>query len=255
MIIFVGKKMVHSQELHCPHCTGNDLVKNGKSENATQRWRCNHCKKSFRLDYRYNARKPGMKEKIIEMTLNSSGVRDIERVLKVHRDTVTSVLKKTLKTNPYFLTTEEKGNLARLEIGIKCSSEMDEFWSFVGNKSNQRWTWYAIEKNSGRILAWHNGKRQDKDFLILWDLLKPFGIDRYYTDDWGSYSKYIPAEKHQIGKDQTWKIERKNLNFRTHIKRLNRKTICFSKNGTIHDNVIGMYIEQYYYKTGTYGNN
>jgi IS1 family transposase len=33
-------------------------------------------------------------------------------------------------------------------------------------------------------------------------------------------------------------IERKNLNFRTHLKRLNRKTICFSKN-----------------KTGTYVNN
>ncbi len=55
-----------------------------------------------------------------------------------------------------------------------------------------------------------------------------------------------------IGKDQTWKIERKNLNFRTHIKRLNRKTICFSKNEQIHDNVIRMYIEKYYYKSGTY---
>jgi len=45
---------------------------------------------------------------------------------------------------------------------------------------------------------------------------------------------------HRIGKDRTWKIERKNLNFRIHIKRLNRKTICFSKNELIHDNVIGM---------------
>ncbi|KAA6317720.1 hypothetical protein EZS27_032171, partial [termite gut metagenome] len=33
------------------------------------------------------------------------------------------------------------------------------------------------------------------------------------------------------------------------------KTICFSKNETVHDNVIGMYIERYYYKNGTYGNN
>ncbi|MDR2512181.1 MAG: IS1 family transposase, partial [Bacteroidales bacterium] len=46
-----------------------------------------------------------------------------------------------------------------------------------------------------------------------------------------------------------------NLNFRTHLKRLNRKTICFSKNETVHDNVIGMYIENFYYKTGTYRNN
>ena len=55
--------------------------------------------------------------------------------------------------------------------------------------------------------------------------------------------------------DTQGRIERKNLNFRTHIKRLNRKTICFSKNEQIHDNVIGMYIQTFYYKTGTYGNN
>lgn len=142
-----------------------------------------------------------------------------------------------------------------MEVEIRLEGEMDEFWSFVQKKSNQRWTWYAIERKSGRILAWHNGKRQDKDFLVLWYLLQSFSISCYYTDNWGSYSKYIPSEMHRIGKDNTWKIERKNLNFRTHIKRLNRKTICFSKNEKIHDNVIGMYIETFYYKTGTYGNN
>jgi hypothetical protein len=44
-------------------------------------------------------------------------------------------------------------------------------------------------------------------------------------------------------------------NLEVEIKRLNRKTICFSKNETVHDNVIGMYIENFYYKTGTYVNN
>jgi insertion element IS1 protein InsB len=189
------------------------------------------------------------------MTLNSSGVRDIGIVLSISKDTVTSVLKKTLKTNPYFLTREEYSKIEELEVEIRLEGEMDEFWSFVQNKSNQRWTWYAIERRSGCILAWHNGKRQDKDFLILWNLLQSFPISRYHTDDWGSYSKYIPAEMHRTGKDNTWKIERKNLNFRTHIKRLTRRTICFSKNEQIHDNVIGMYIEKFYYKTGTYGNN
>ena len=65
---------------------------------------------------------------------------------------------------------------------------MDEFWSYVGAKSNQRWTWYAIDKQSGCILAWHNGKRGDEDFLVLWESLQVFDIEKYYTDDWGSYS-------------------------------------------------------------------
>jgi len=40
------------------------------------------------------------------------------------------------------------------------------------------------------------------------------------------------------------KIERKNLNFRTWIKRLTRKTICFSKKEIMHDTVIGLLINK-----------
>ena len=39
-------------------------------------------------------------------------------------------------------------------------------------------------------------------------------------------------------------IERKNLNFRTWIKRLARKTICFSKLEKMHDIVIGLLINK-----------
>jgi len=70
-------------------------------------------------------------------------------------------------------------------------------------------------------------------------LLEPFNIKRFYTDDWGAYERHIPAEKHEIGKRNTQKIERKNLNLRTWIKRLARRTICFSKLKKMHDIVIG----------------
>jgi insertion element IS1 protein InsB len=56
--------------------------------------------------------------------------------------------------------------------------------SFVGKKSNQRWTWYAIDKASGIILAWHNGKRTDADFQQLLQYLGTIPIDFYYTDGW-----------------------------------------------------------------------
>jgi transposase-like protein len=86
--------MKHTQIIHCPHCDSSDLQKNGHSENGTQRWFCLGCRKSFQLSYRYNARKLGVKEQITEMTLNSSGVRDISRNLKISRNTVVSELKK-----------------------------------------------------------------------------------------------------------------------------------------------------------------
>ena len=111
-----------------------------------------------------------------------------------------------------------------------------------------------MERYSGIILAYHNGRRTDDSCEKLMQKLEPFPIQLYHTDDWQSYRKFIPQDKHIVGKDNTWKIERKNLNFRTHLKRLSRKSICFSKNESIHDKVIGMYINRYYYKTGCYDN-
>lgn len=106
--------MIHLEGIHCPHCNSNDLVKNGKSSNGTQCWRCKKCHKYFRLDYRYNAGKQGVKEKIIEMTLNSSGVRDIGRVLKISKDTVTSVLKKNSKNEPLLCYYKRKNRVNKL---------------------------------------------------------------------------------------------------------------------------------------------
>jgi hypothetical protein len=137
------------------------------------------------MEYRYRAWQAGIKEKIIEMALNSSGVRDTGRVLNISKDTVCSVLKKTAGRNPYFLTHSELYDFSQLEVEIRFSAEMDEFWSFVQNKGNQRWTGYAIERQPGIILAWHNGKRQDKDFLALWEMLKVFPISKCHTNDWG----------------------------------------------------------------------
>jgi insertion element IS1 protein InsB len=144
--------------------------------------------------------------------------------------------------------------LKRLEVVIYYTVVMDEFWSFVGKKSNQRWTWYAIDKASGIILAWHNGGRTDADFRQLLQYLKNIPIDLYYSDDWGAYSRNLPENCHNVGKERTWKIERKNLNFRIHLKRLGRRTICYSKNEEVHDSVIGMYIERYYFRNGLFRN-
>jgi hypothetical protein len=52
-------------------------------------------------------------------------------------------------------------------------------------------------------------------------------------------------EKHEIGKRKTQKIERKHLGMRTRIKRLQRKTICYSRLEEMHDIVIGLFINRY----------
>src|SRR4030095_13801326 len=125
------------------------------------------------------------------------------------------------------------------------TSELDEMWSYVGKKAEPRWLWHAIDHYSGTVLAYVFGRRQDTVFLELQDLLAPFGIPRFYTDGWGAYERHLPPERHVVGKQYTQKIESKHINLRTRIKRLVRRTICFSKTTTMHDLVIGLFINRY----------
>lgn len=49
------------------------------------------------------------------------------------------------------------------ESGIE-ESKLDEMWSYVGKKTNPRWLWHAIERRSGKVLAYVFGCRKDEVF-------------------------------------------------------------------------------------------
>jgi insertion element IS1 protein InsB len=132
-----------------------------------------------------------------------------------------------------------------LEVRRGLSSELDEMWSYVRSKANPRWLWHAIDHHTGQVLAYVLGRRQDTAFLELKALLEPFGITRYFTDGWGAYERHLEAGQHTVGKANTQKIESKHINLRTRIKRLVRRTICFSKTEHMHDLVIGLFINRY----------
>ena len=132
-----------------------------------------------------------------------------------------------------------------IRLAGETEAEADEMWSFVKRKKKQRWLWHAIDHHSGKVLAYVFGRRQDKAFLKLKGLLEPFGITKYYTDYWGAYTRHLDPDEHQAGKRNTQKIERKHLTLRARIKRLARKTICFSKSVQMHDIVIGLFVNRY----------
>ena len=124
-------------------------------------------------------------------------------------------------------------------------SELDDMWSFVGKKAEPRWLWHAMDHSRGTVLAYVFGRRQDTVLLELQDLLAPFGITRFYTDGWGAYERHLPPEQHVVGKQYTQKIESKHINLRTRLKRLVRRTLCFSKTTTMYDLVVGLFINRY----------
>jgi insertion element IS1 protein InsB len=134
-----------------------------------------------------------------------------------------------------------------VDVVMRCveDAEVDEMWSFVGKKKEQRWLWHAIDHRTGAVLAYVFGRRKDEVFVKLKELLEPFGITRYHTDHWGAYARQLAPAEHNLGKHNTQKIERKHLTLRTRIKRLVRKTMCFSRSIELHDIVIGLFVNRY----------
>jgi IS1 family transposase/transposase-like protein len=239
------------KEVECPFCRSTDVVKRGTTSNGKQRYGCRNkdCDHStFILDYWYLGCLPDIKDQILDMALNASGIRDTARVLKICTGTVLSTIRSIendLESINRKVLEKMTGKPPKVLIVKVMDAELDEMWSFVGKKSNQRWLWHAIDHQTGKILAYVFGRRKDEVFAKLNTLLKPFGIKKFYTDDWGAYERGIPGNEHVVGKRNTQKIERKHLTLRTRIKRLARKTICFSKINQMHDIVIGLFINRY----------
>lgn len=89
-------------KVKCPYCKSDKISLYGKNAKGKQRYLCKNteCKrKTFILEYTYNACKPYVKETAFKMIMNGSGTRDTGRVLKISPNTVTSILKKQ-KTIP-----------------------------------------------------------------------------------------------------------------------------------------------------------
>ena len=86
--------------VRCPRCQSEAVVKYGKTSTGKERFRCQQspqCGRTFLGSYTYPGCLPTVKQQIVEMTLNGSGIRDIARVLQVGPNTVIKELKKSVR--------------------------------------------------------------------------------------------------------------------------------------------------------------
>jgi transposase-like protein len=87
-----------TQVLHCPYCQGTDSVRHGTTSEGKQRYRCRECLlgrgRTFLLVYTYAGQSPEVKQQIVDMAMNASGIRDTARVLHVSSTTGLKELKK-----------------------------------------------------------------------------------------------------------------------------------------------------------------
>ena len=69
--------------VHCPHCCTDRVIKEGKTKAGHQRYKCQNtdCSRySFLLNPVYKERLPEIKQQVIDMSLNGSGIWDTARL-------------------------------------------------------------------------------------------------------------------------------------------------------------------------------
>ena len=96
-------------------------------------------------------------------------------------------------------------------------------------KKNKLWIIKAVDRGTGRTVAWVTGGRDAKTFQRLYDKVKHLRECMFYTDDWEAFAKVLPPKRHVVGKAGTVAIERDNSNTRHHLGRMTRRTKVVSK--------------------------
>jgi len=197
------------------HCHG-ETIKYGKT-GIRQRYRCKQCRKIQLTVYKKHAYKASVNSEIASHVKEGCGIRSIARLLHIAAGTVLYRIQKIA------------GSIKKPTIMMERTYEVDELKTYIKNKTKECWVICALDKQNGQVVDFKVGKRTKKNLKRVTDTLLLANCKQIFTDGLEIYKHIIPAVLHKVKRYGTNHIERKNLTLRTHLKRLNRKTIAFSK--------------------------
>lgn len=100
----------------------------------------------------------------------------------------------------------------------------------------------AYQRETGEIVRFSVGRRTNKTLNRVLFSLKLSNARKIYTDKLKNYQYLIEKKIHSTKQYGNNHIERIHLNFRIHLKRLNRRSICYSKSSYLLYCVVKIYL-------------
>ena len=220
---------IENQTKICSNCS-DKLIKYGKTKNGNQRYKCKKKKKTSVEIHHYNAYLSTINSNIIQLTKEGLGIRSTARYLKI---STTTLLKRLLeiasKIIPPKLTEEDR------------EFQVDELRTFHKKRIKPLWITYTFSLQTRKIHTFHVGYRTVEIFKKLLSPIIQTKSTKIYTDKLNTYRLVILSEFHSTRFRSTNHIEQNHLSLRTHLKRLNRKTICYTKNIAILSAILTIY--------------
>jgi insertion element IS1 protein InsB len=204
--------------MQCVFCKEFCIKKGIK--NKVQTYYCKPCKKYQRYTTKSIIVKEHLERDIIRFSNEGLGIRSIARLTQ---STASYVVRCLLRI---------AGEIAVPIVSEHGASyEIDEIQTYIGKNEPANYTWitYAINQNTKKVIAFIVGRRTKENLKIVIDQVLALQPQKIYTDGLNIYKSLIDKVIHKVQRFKINHIERKNLTLRTHLKRLNRRTICYSK--------------------------
>ncbi len=231
----------------CPHCRLSHSKKNGHTHYGKQNYQCKACRRQFvQNSQRIEDETRSLVKRLL---LERLSLRGICRVTGVSLTWLLQFIVEVYAQLPDDLGVAS-ASPNRLVGLLRLEAEVDELWSFVGNRANKQWVWLAFDSTSRQVVAFHVGDRSRESARPLWRRIPRCYREQatFYSDDWEAYKGVIPEAQHEVcGKESglTSGIERFNCTLRQRVSRLVRKTLSFSKKLANHIGAIKYFICYY----------
>ncbi len=154
--------------LRCPSCNSIRFKKNGHIHNGKQNHRCKKCGRQFVRNPKQKLVPEKDRERIRKLLLERVPLLGICRVMSVSLGWLLGFIVSEYEQLPDDLNYNGSMETDKLFIW-SIESEVDEMWSFVGNKKNKQWIWIVMDAKSRQIIAFHVGDRSRKSARKLWE--------------------------------------------------------------------------------------
>ena len=234
-----------------------NLLPRLRLHNGKQNHRCLKCGRQFVLEPAQKRISREEKETIKKLLAERIALRGICRVMGVSLCWLLNFaveLYAELPDDLNFRAVEETDEI----IVYALESEVDEMWSFVGNKQSKQWIWIAMEVKTRQIIAFYVGGRSRDSAEELWKLIPAEYRQKalFYMDQWEAYKGVIPEDQHRAVNKQSGKTNhterfnctpcrRRYCAMRQRVSRLVRKALSFSKKLMNHIGAIKYFLCHY----------
>lgn len=205
------------------------LIKYGFTKGGKQRYKCKVCQLIRLKFYSKEAYNKQINDDIVALTKEGLGIRSTARLLKIAVNTVLSRIKSIA------------AHIIPPPVPFNQTYQVDELCTFVRNKDNRIWIVCAYCQEKRKIVSFHVGKRTNKTLSRVIQTLQNSNPEQIITDRLKNYRYLIEANLHSTKFRGINHIERMNLTLRTHLKRLNRRTLAFSRSIVMLSSVLKIY--------------